>query len=72
MTLMGGAHHNRTHFSSNDAAVNDVARRVLWSLCNAQHERLHWSEFLHVPRRVSASEETVVPYGGDDRIDVLA
>jgi hypothetical protein len=39
---------------------------------NAQRERLHGSEFRHVPRRVSGSEETVVPAGGDDRIDVLA
>jgi hypothetical protein len=66
------SHHNTAHFSSNDATVNDAARRALWSLCNAQHEHLHGSEFRHVPRRVSGSEETVRPAGGDDRIDVLA
>jgi hypothetical protein len=66
------SHHSTTHFTSDDAAVNDVARRALWSLCNAQCECLHGSEFRHVPRRVSGSEETVVPAGGDDRIDVLA
>jgi hypothetical protein len=66
------SHHSLPHFSSDDAAVNDAARRALWSLCTAQHERLHGSEFRHVPRRVSGSEETVVPAGGDDRIDVLA
>jgi hypothetical protein len=65
------SHHSTSHFSSDDAAVNDAARRALWSLCNAQRERLHGSEFRHVPRRVSGSEETVVPAGGDDRIDVL-
>jgi hypothetical protein len=66
------SHHNIAHFSTDDAAVNDAARRALWSLCNAQRERLHGSEFRHVPRRVSGSEETVVPAGGDDRIDILA
>jgi hypothetical protein len=66
------SHHSTTHFSSDDAAVNDAARRALWSLWNAQRERLHGSEFRHVPRRVSGSEETVVPAGGDDHIDVLA
>jgi hypothetical protein len=66
------SHHSTTHFSSDDAVVNDAARRALWSLCNAQRERLHGSEFRHVPRHVSGSEETVVPAGGDDRIDVLA
>jgi hypothetical protein len=66
------SHHSTTHFSSNDAAVNDAARRALWSLCNAQRERLHGSKFRHVPCRVSGSEEIVVPVGGDDRIDILA
>jgi hypothetical protein len=66
------SHHSTTHFSSDNVAVNDVARRALWSFCNAQRERLHGSEFRHVPRSVSGSEKTVVPAGGDDRIDVLA
>jgi hypothetical protein len=66
------SHHSTAHFSSDDVVVNDTARRALWSLCNAQHEHLHGSEFCHVLRRVSGSEETVVPTGGDDRIDVLA
>jgi hypothetical protein len=66
------SHHSTAHFSSDDAAVNDAARRALWSLCNAQCVRLHGSEFCHVPRCVTGSEETVVPAGGDNRIDVLA
>jgi hypothetical protein len=66
------SHHSTTHFSSDDAAVNDAARRALLSLCNAQRERLHGSKFHHVPRRVSGSEETIVPARGDDRIDILA
>jgi hypothetical protein len=66
------SHHNTAHYSSDDVAVNDATRRALWSLCNAQRECLHGSEFRHVPRRVSGSEGTVVPVGGDDRIYVLA
>jgi hypothetical protein len=66
------SHHSTAHLSSDDATVNDAARRALWSLCNAQSERLHGSEFLHVPRRVSGLEETVVPAGGCDGIDVFA
>jgi hypothetical protein len=65
------SHHSTTHFSSDDVVVNDATRRALWSLCNAQRERLHGSEFRHVPCRVSGSEEIVVPTGGDDRIDIL-
>jgi hypothetical protein len=52
--------------------VNDEARRALWSLCNAKRARLFDSEYRHVPRRASGTEETIVPAGGDDRIDVLA
>jgi hypothetical protein len=66
------SHHSIAHFSTDDVAVNDAARRALWSLYNAQHERLHGSEFRHIPRRVSGSEETIVPAGGDDLIDILA
>jgi hypothetical protein len=65
------SHHNTTHFSTDDAAVNDAPRRALWSLCNAQRDRLHGSEFRHIPRRVSGSEKTIVPAGRDDRIDIL-
>jgi hypothetical protein len=65
------SHHSTAHFSLDDAAVNDAARRALWSLCNAKREHLYGSE-CHVPRRASGTEETIVPAGGDDRIDILA
>jgi hypothetical protein len=65
------SHHSTTHFSSDDVAVNDAVRRALSSLCNAQRERLHGSEYRHVPRRASGSEEAVVPAGGDDHIDIF-
>jgi hypothetical protein len=29
------SHHSTAHFSIDEAAVNDAARRALWSLCNA-------------------------------------
>jgi hypothetical protein len=66
------SHHSTAHFSSDNAAVNDAARRALWSLCNAKREHLHGSEYRHVPRRASGTEETIVPAGGDDHIDFLA
>jgi hypothetical protein len=66
------SHHNTAHFSLDDAAVNDAARRALWSLCNAKQARLFDSEYRHVPRRASGTEETIVPAGGDDRINILA
>jgi hypothetical protein len=66
------SHHSTAHFSTDEAAINDVARRALWSLGNAYRDRLHQSEFRHIPRRLSGSKETVVPAGGDDRIDILA
>jgi hypothetical protein len=66
------SHHSTAHFSTDDAAVNDAARRALWSICNAKRAQLFNSEYRHVPRRASGTEETVVPAGGDDRIDILA
>jgi hypothetical protein len=66
------SHHSTTHFSTDDAAVNDAARRALWSICNAKRAQLFNSEYRHVPRRGSGTEETVVPAGGDDRINILA
>jgi hypothetical protein len=66
------SHYSIAHFSTVEVAVDDAARRALWSLCNAQRDRLHGSEFHHIPHRVSGSEETIVPAGGDDHIDILA
>jgi hypothetical protein len=66
------SHHSTTKFSTDDAAVNDAARRALWSICNANRVQLFQSEYRHVPRRASGTEVTVVPAGGNDRIDVLA
>jgi hypothetical protein len=66
------SHHSTAHFSTDEAAINVAARRALWSLCIAQRDRLHGSEFRHIPHRMSGSEETIVPARGDDRIDILA
>jgi hypothetical protein len=66
------SHHSTAQFSTDDAAVNDAARRALWSICNANRVQLFHSEYRHVPRRASGTEVIVVPAGGNDRIDVLA
>jgi hypothetical protein len=66
------SHHSMAQFSTDDAAVNDAARRALWSICNANWVQLFHSEYRHVPRRASGTEVTVVPAGGNDRIDILA
>jgi hypothetical protein len=66
------SHHSTAHFSTDEATVNDAARRAICTLCNSQCDRLHGSEFRHIPHCVSGSEETIVPAGGDDRIDILA
>jgi hypothetical protein len=66
------SHHSTAQFSTDDAAVNDAARRALWSICNANRVQLFHSEYRHVPRRASGTEVTLVPAGGNDRIDVLA
>jgi hypothetical protein len=41
-----GWRYSTTHFSLDDAAVNDAARRALWSLCNAKQARLFDSEYV--------------------------
>jgi hypothetical protein len=76
MTPMGGgiARHTTVQLTSLLMMLRSMMQQEGHSghSANAQRERLHGSEFRHVPRRVSGSEETVVPAGGDDRIDVLA
>jgi hypothetical protein len=66
------SHHSMAQFSTDDVAVNDATRRALWSICNANRVQLFHSEYRHVPCRASGTEVTVVPAGGNDRIDVLA
>jgi hypothetical protein len=60
------SHHSTAQFSTDDAAVNDAARRALWSICNANRVQLFHSEYRHVPRHASGTEVTVVPAGGND------
>jgi hypothetical protein len=49
------SHHSMAQFSTDDAAVNDAARRALWSICNANRVQLFHSEYRHVPRRASGT-----------------
>jgi hypothetical protein len=67
-------HASTAHFASEAAAINDAARRALWSVSNTFRDRIEGMDFRFVPSRVSGSENTVVPIGDfrDSRVDILA
>jgi hypothetical protein len=67
-------HPSTTHFASEAAAINDAARRALWSVNNTFCDRIEGTDFWFVPSRVSGTENTMVPMGGfqDSRVDILA
>jgi hypothetical protein len=67
-------HPNTTHFASEAAAINDAARRALWSVSNTFRDRIKGTDFRFVPSRFSGTENTVVPMGDfrDSRVDILA
>ena len=67
------SHYSTAPFSTEEAAVNDAARRALWSLSHSYREQLYNSDFRHVPHRLSGTEETVVPAVrfGEGRLDIL-
>jgi hypothetical protein len=67
-------HPSTTHFTSEVAAINDAARRALWSVSNTFRDRIHGTNSRFVPSRVSGTEDTVVPRGDfrDSRVDILA
>jgi hypothetical protein len=67
-------HPCTAHFASEEAAINDAARRALWSISNTFRDRLEGTDFRFVPSRVSGTENTVVPMGDfrDSRVDILA
>jgi hypothetical protein len=62
-----------THFASEAPAINDAARRALWSVSNTFRDRIEGTYFRFVPNRVSGTENTVVPMGDfwDSRADIL-
>jgi hypothetical protein len=67
-------HPSTAHFASEAAAINDAARRALWSVSNTFRDRIEGADFRFVPSRVSGTENTVVPMGDfrDSRVDILA
>jgi hypothetical protein len=67
-------HPSTAHFASEAAAINDTARRALWSVSNTFCDRIEGTDFRFVPSRVSGTENTVVPMGDfrDSRVDILA
>jgi hypothetical protein len=67
-------HLSTAHFASEAAAINDAARRALWSVSNTFRDRIEGTDFRFVPSRVSGTENTVVPMGDfrDSHVDILA
>jgi hypothetical protein len=67
-------HPSTAHFSSETAAINDAARRALWSISNSFREWIHGTDFHFVPSRISGTEEIVVPMGDfrNSHVDILA
>jgi hypothetical protein len=67
-------HPSTAHFASEAAAINDAARRALWSINNTFRDRIEGTDFRFVPSRVSGTENTVIPMGDfrDSRVDILA
>jgi hypothetical protein len=67
-------HPSTTHFSSGAAAINDDARRALWSISNSFCDRIPGIDFCFVPSRASGTEDTVVPMGDfrDSHVDILS
>jgi hypothetical protein len=67
-------HPSTAHFASEAAAINDTARRALWSVSNTFRDPMEGTDFRFVPSRVSGTENTVVPMGDfrESRLDILA
>ncbi|EEC75077.1 hypothetical protein OsI_11210 [Oryza sativa Indica Group] len=67
-------HYSCVPFSTENAAINDAARRALYSYSYRFRDQLHYSDFRHIPSRPVGTKDTVVPASqtGDDRVDVLA
>ena len=68
------AYDSATPFATYSTIVSSGARRALWSLCHTRRQDLQATEYRHLPRRTSGTEETVMSLGdaGDDCINVLS
>jgi hypothetical protein len=67
-------HPSTAHLTSEATAINDAARRALWSVSNSFRDRIHGTYFHFVPNQVSGTKDTVVHMGDfrDSRVDILA
>jgi hypothetical protein len=67
-------HPSTVHFTSEAAAINDAARRALWSASNTFRDRIEGTDFWFVPSRANGAENNVVPIGDfrDSRVDIHA
>ena len=68
------AHDSTMPHSTYATSISSAARRALWSLCHTHRQVLHTTEYRHVPRRASGSEQTMVALGedGEHRVSTLA
>jgi hypothetical protein len=66
-------HDSATPHTTYAASISRATKRALWSLCYHHRQELHTNVYCHLPRRTSATEETVVSLGedGEDRINIL-
>jgi hypothetical protein len=68
------AHDSTVPHATYAAAISNIARRALWSLCHTHCLELSFIDYSHLPWHNSGTEETVVVMGKDeeDRINILA
>jgi hypothetical protein len=55
-------HPSTTHFASEAVAVNDAARRALWSVSNTFRDRIEGTDFRFVPSKVSGMKTRWYPW----------
>jgi hypothetical protein len=67
-------HDSTTAHSTYRASVSNAARRALFSLRSRHDQELSLSDYRHIPRRTSGTEQTVVPLASseDPRLHTVA
>ncbi|CAN6195140.1 unnamed protein product [Urochloa humidicola] len=67
-------HDSTTPHGTYAASVSAAAKRALWFLCYEHRLELSVTEYRHLPRRPSGTEQSNVMLGnaGEDRINILA
>ena len=68
------AHDSIAPHSTYAASVSSASRRALWFVCHTHRQELHTTEYRHIPRRTSGTEDIVVVLGDDGRdcLNILA